>query len=38
MRRHLILVALMTLLLVGCGDPDDPPSEPPDYFSEIGAP
>jgi len=35
MLRHLVVGALAALLLVGCGDPDDPPAEPPSYYAEL---
>ncbi len=35
MQRHLVLGAVTTLLLVGCGDSEDEPSEPPSYYAEV---
>jgi NADH dehydrogenase/NADH:ubiquinone oxidoreductase subunit G len=37
MQRHLVVGAVTALLVVGCGERDDPPEEPPSYFSELAA-
>lgn len=37
MQRQLVVGAATVLLLVGCGDPDDPPDEPPSYYSGLAA-